>query len=475
MASLIAEVATLGRFTYCLLFTITFFTLALVDPVVLACAGDNFGVTRVVVRDHQGMPIHNAVVQPYALRASGDSGSHFLWPEEDFGPPAASATDEEGRATISYPLRIPGGGPVREIWSKVNADGYVGIDLHGSLTGEELVATLRKGDRARISAVDLNGFPVTDFGIAFPRVAWRPTVWRLDEQGYRGSGSLQPGNWQIMAVQPRGDQPPWFSDLITVRVREKQAFRLSGLELSPGAVLKGKLGDNVPRPVVNGYVIAAIAPKPAESTYSDVNPSLVWHDKATIADDGTFEFPSIPRSGVVQLIALCDGFISTSIPMVQRNELQAPIEGQYFAVDGPLIEPTVQMIPTSTLEVRCVDRDGEPLADIEVYSWPNQRGLLSGSTYLGSVYPSLQEINAQLQNRVESVSPQEYHVEHRFRAVTDSTGTAVLRNLPIGRNEYLEVKSSQYRLPRISGSRWAPFKLQDTQPKQLILTLEKIP
>jgi hypothetical protein len=457
------------------LFIIAYLVHPLVPPGALACAGDTVGVARVVVRDQLGMPIHNAVVQPYAVRATGDGVSHFLWPEEEFGAPAATTTDEEGRATISYPLRIPGVGPVREIWSKVNADGYVGIDLHGSLTGEELVAALQKGDRARISAVDLAGVPVTDFGIAFPRVSWRPTVWRLDDQGYRGSGSLQPGNWQIMAVQPRGSEPAWFSDLITVRVREKQAFRLSGLKLSPGAVLKGKLGDNVPRPVVDGYVIAAVAPKPAESTYSDVNPSLVWHDKAPIADDGTFEFPSIPRSGVVQLIALCDGFISASIPMVQRNELQAPIEGQYFTVDGPLIEPTVQMMPTGTLEVRCVNRDGEPLAGIEVYSWPNQRGLLSGSTYLGSVYPSLLEIQAQLQNRIESVSPQEYLQEHRFRAVTDNTGTAVLRNLPIGRNEYVEVKSSEYRLPRISGSRWAPFKLPDTEPKQLVLTLEKIP
>jgi hypothetical protein len=133
------------------------------------------------------------------------------------------------------------------------------------------------------------------------------------------------------------------------------------------------------------------------------------------------------------------------------------------------------MIPTGTLEVLCQDSEGTPISGIEVFSWPNQRNFLGGSSYLGSTYPSLSEIQGQLAGRAEDWAFKEYLNNHRYRVTTDDSGIGILRNLPIGRNEYLEVRSGEYRLPRVAGSRWKTFKLENSQVKQLVLTLEKFP
>ncbi len=44
----------------------------------------------------------------------------------------------------------------------------------------------------------------------------------------------------------------------------------------------------------------------------DKVPSLLWWDRVPLETDGSFVFSSLPRSGKVHLIAVCDGWVSRS-------------------------------------------------------------------------------------------------------------------------------------------------------------------
>ena len=95
----------------------------------------------------------------------------------------------------------------------------------------------------------------------------------------------------------------WFSDSIDLKQFTSDTIALD-LRLKPGTRVVGRLADDVPRPVKNGRVVARIIH--GADSWSNWN----WYAKAEIDTDGTFTFDPLPPDENLQMIAICDGWVS---------------------------------------------------------------------------------------------------------------------------------------------------------------------
>ena len=217
---------------------------------------------------------------------------------------------------------------------------------------------------------------------------------------------------------------------------------LRNLQMRSGAVVQGKLSDNVPRPVKDGYVIATSVPLPAGESWAEENPSLGWHDWVEVNEDGTFVFESLPRAGEVQLIAVCDGAVSTTTVPDARSFVM----GQLFDVVQDQVEVVLEMEPTGSLEVKVKTLDDKPVTDAQISSWPNQRYYKGGSTLLGGRFRSVTQIRHQLLP-AEKRTPIVYeHPKYSYQKKLDDKGTAILTGIPLQKNYSLYLRHDQLTL-----------------------------
>ena len=259
-----------------------------------------------------------------------------------------------------------------------------------------------------------------------------------------------------------------------LRVRPSQAVRIRNLKMKPGTRVEGKLSDNVPRPIKNGFAITCTAPKPAGDSYSDEDPTVTWSQWAKINEDGTFVLKSIPRSGEVQIIAVCDDWVSTTVP-----KHRAFVKGQLFEIDDDVINPLVEMEKTGTLEVSILDPDGKPLDGGKVSSWPNQQYHLGGSTILGRRFASLLRIENQLRpigDKKEVNYRKRFSTQFSDQRVND--GKATLKGLPIGMSYSIILEHDDYVFETEDADGDAlratiRFTLDSTEPKMIEVKTKK--
>jgi hypothetical protein len=223
----------------------------------------------------------------------------------------------------------------------------------------------------------------------------------------------------------------------------------------------GKLADEVPRPVKDGYVITTSVPKPAGYSYDKQTPSLCWHDSEPIAEDGSFIIASIPRSGEIQIIAVCDGWVSkTTIP-----ESHGFVKGQLFDVSGESIEPVVQMERTGTIELTILKPDGTPLESGEVSAWPNQRYHKGGSTVLGQKVSSVKLVENQLRSPEDQAYPVNREQSFPFMGLIEN-GSVVLRGLPLSTNREIYLRHKEYQFPSAPGDRRGTYRIKVDSAEQ---------
>ncbi len=423
----------------------------------------------VQVVDEHDKPILGATVYPYAMRGA-EGGGHGYWNEELIGPPKTVVTDETGKAIIKYPVHI---GSATEplttslVTFQIQHTDFVQQVVHFTLGTDMPKVTMKPGCEVQLSAVDPNGKPVPEFAVMMAG-SLSPSYWADDGQGGRRTRSASDGSWQTMIVKPQEDGPTLFSGVLPLRVRPDQDVKIRNVKLSAGTKILGVLADNVPRPVKNGYIIATSAPKPAENSYGEKDPSLTWHDWSEIREDGTFELASIPRGGDLQIIGICDGWLSsTNIPEANGHFIM----GQLFKLDKdkPQIELTLEMEQTGSLELTILQPDGTPLNEGEISSWPNQAYLKGGSTLLGQRYRSLQFVEIQLLPIGEQPRPRREVRQLPYQGkVVD--GKVTLTGLPIGLGESLELMHPQLILKSNDAEGQVGFKLDSAEPKVMTLS-----
>jgi hypothetical protein len=436
-------------------------------------------VALIRVVDQAGKPVAGAIVKPDGLRSKPGvyNSGHYGWGNPDWPPSLPVTTDAQGRAEVPYPkyvmerietgeisfsvehpdyvpdrpfrvvdTRPPRGAPWRVWWS------YVGswLRLKGAVAQTGPVI-LQKGGTLLISVRP--GSSAAGNPPLFAQVSGdtqiKPDSWRRPQAGVLVTGQLGPGPRLVRAVLFDGQGMTWFSEVMAISAAAGVTNELI-VDLKPGVKVRGRVDDNVPRPVTHGRVIAQVWPSGAEAKASPPQ----WHTWAEIGADGTFEIGPLP-AGDLEIVAVCDGFVSTNGPG-QSKSMRYP---QKHVLETNDLQLTMGMEPTGSLEVLVMDETGKALKDVVVSAWPNVRyGEWSATILGGDCYQTADFLKEE---------PARYHLLQQpvrgFSATSDVSGLALLFNLPMETTSFAAVHP-RYVLPAVTGgaggkSRHATFVL----------------
>jgi hypothetical protein len=383
---------------------------------------------RIQVVDPDGKPVADATFTPFGLNTS------YFWPVKDMGEAIPCVSNSVGLLEVEYPERIGGERFTETIDGTLTHDNFVSIveRVPIQVDGESHVV-LKPGIRVRLDAVNEDGNPIQHrFGVLVGGNR-SPARWQEPSVGSVESKSMAPGVHQALLALVKHDGATLFSDMINIVVTEDSraiGLQFSDIELSPGVRISGKLDKRVSRPVRDGYVMAhqfaSYIPKARESGLEMV----CWRDWTKLEEDGSFEFASMPRTGRVQLIAVCDGWTSAAHKKWTWQGLTRSsfIEGQCFNVDEKDLEVELKMEQAMKLHVSVLDGNGDPISNAKVGFSPNQLWKDWGSQILGSRQSTHDIIRKQLEPRCSIPNVRESW--SRYSADTDEHGNAVFMDLP---------------------------------------------
>ena len=408
----------------------------------------------VKVVDESGSAVVGAACRPYAMRFV-ETGGYAGWSEELLGLRARRFyTDENGIATIRFPKAMNGYGKdvtTSDISFFVEHPMFVlqivDRDLGVERAPAETEVILSEGAEFVASGVDSNGRPITGVQVMIGGEDSSPLCQTDDsDPATIRCRSIADGTWQTMLIKVADDGRHLFSDCFDLKYRKGKTVNLRKMPLLPGASLSGRLSDDVPRPIQDGYVIATAAPIPAEYHNSPENPSLVWEDWTEVAADGSFEFASLPRSGQVQLIAVSDGWVSTSIYDADHPNF---VTGQLFDLDGTAAEIRLAMESTGSIEFAIVDSDGQPLSDEILMASPNQHLFKEANTILGTRTRTADQLRQRYATDEELEANGHWYNFHTpdfpfEQKLVD--GKCVLTGLPLGRRFGFALYQSKWKL-----------------------------
>ena len=432
--------------------------------VVLIATAPKHPEALIQVVDATGKPVVGAVVLRDGLRTKPGpySGGWYSWRVELNGVPNPPvATDKDGYARVPYPKYVferietgtlclkvnhpdyvpdrpermvaiapPAGAPWQEwadyVWKRIR---------HKALVARPDPVVLQKGAMLKISVG--RGVPTPRDARLFAQVSG-PTsddtnFWIWPEPGVIVTRRLAAGPHTVRAIQFDSNGSTWFSDVLPITAAAGQTNELV-TDLKRGVTVRGQLDSAVPRPVKNGRVVANVWPPGSNPQ----NEPPQWHGWAAVREDGNFEISSLPE-GDLEIVALTDGFVSTNGP--GQFQFRYP---QKHSLGTNDITITIGMEPTARLEVLVTDDKGHPLKDARVMTWPNVRYGEWGAVILMSDCDSTSDEFLSGPERKFS----RWQVGSDFQGVSDSTGLAVLPNLPADVKE-LSVEHPHFELPAV--------------------------
>lgn len=403
---------------------------------------------RVRVIDSEGQPVKGAEVTPSGFRTHERPSTGYGWHEPSFGPQPHVKTDAAGIAVIKVPKFASDELKISKVgWLVDHRDYVISNDEH-EIGANPAEVQLKDGYRIAATAIDADSQAMVKSHL-YARLGGirrsRHREWTLAKSGILVSRVFDEDQFTLRLIHLPPDKPARFSELITIDQPEVNGrVFLKKLPLKRGTRVQGRLNDAVPRPVTGGKVAAFIS---AGTQHNDQGKSQLWywHDRTDIKPDGSFELASLPRGDIVQLIAVCDGWVSTSpkkaeiaavVPWRYDRHIDNMTLPQVFSLDEATIEPTIRMSAAATCEVKVVDPRGKQLAGAEVSMWPNHYMLRYGSTILGNGSRSAELLRA-LEKGPDIKSTSTWN--NPFIATTNAEGIAVIRNLPGSDNIGLHV------------------------------------
>ncbi len=416
--------------------------------------------------DSAGHPIAGVAITPDGLRPKSDTssrGGHFGWTEKSHDiKPTPLTSDANGRVLLRYPRyvheRIETGEvsfevdhpdycfdrPFREVSAAPSRSGGLKARLKfavfqllpkGRFTPEPVV--LQSGAVVRVSAQNAAGEALTNFVVQLPGLSWLNSSndWRTVAPRVKESRRVPAGPRTLRVVQLGGTGPISFAEpaSFTARAGRTNSFTCRVL---PGLRVTGRLDAAVPRPVANGRVIvevaSGVAPRPEDR--------IVWHTWTKVSAEGEFTFECLP-AGEAELVGICDGWVSANGTHVSRPG--ASVVPQLFALPSAAGRLELLMEAAGALEVRVLDKLSRPLARAEVHTWPNAvwggfgRRILGGDLFDTSAFF---DGSAPARHSLWSQSNPDY------LQLTDATGTALLRNIPVG-SQACFAKHGEFEMP----------------------------
>ncbi len=372
---------------------------------------------RVMAIDSDGKPVVGVSIKPFGLNMS------YFWPDSLLGEPVEMRTDQAGLATLEYPQIFADGVQCKSIDCVVVHPEYVGAIARIPVSEiDDYKLTLKKGVRFCLKAIDEEGEPIKERFAAMMSGDTPPIFRQVETNGSIETKSAAQGGHQVMLVQPRPDGKTRFSEALFFHFSDKDqedGVVVDDVELLPGTRVFGRLPDDIARPVTNGVVMACQMPMEIKNAAELKLRSLMWSDWTTVADDGTFEFPSMPRSGRLQLIALCDGWVSPGERIMTK--------GQMFSVSEEDLEVALDMEPTMDAIIDVNDEFGNPIEEAYVGFWPNELWQDYGSQILGERSKSMEQAEAQIGTAKPAKLKNRFDL---FSGKTNEKGRIQVRNLP---------------------------------------------
>lgn len=385
---------------------------------------------QVSVVDESGRPINGAILKPDGLREHHNTASHYSWNPEQHGARTLATTDSQGHAILRYPEYVSVDDHLRtvKISFSVNHPDYSPVrptDFPVDGSGDPI--QLRQGAR-----VEVTGFfgedhrPVKDLVLNLGgENRWK---WVSDRTGRYVCNQVTSGPAMIQAMGLLPDGRVGFSKAQLFQAKAGEQSILS-LELKPGIRLEGRLDESVPRPVRNGRVVICVRPPELPAfepdryyklriKYGDFHP---WSTHQVIDEDGRFVFESLPP-GEASLTVHGDGFCSKAGALVPEGAVPPSGFGvpQSFPLVAPVTHYTVETEATSTIRFRVVDLKGVPVRGATLYMDPNV--LLLGTGIFGDVDHH--------RHGEEPFATPPALPSMPYSAVTDSTGLAILHDVP---------------------------------------------
>ncbi len=408
------------------------------DPVAM-------GDFQLTVTDGDGKPIQGVRVQATGLRVVEDRGSHYGWPVRNAGKAPQTVTDAKGNATFKVPEKIgrfPDWVHTSVVTYSLTHPEYISRRVETNESDSPCTETMVPGCELIVSAVNPQRQTIEDLGVLV--AGNQPKFIPGSAPGQWRSRSIPRGRRQVMLVGPdREHHRHLFSRVLSLQFAESKKVSLRGLALEPGLEIKGKLADDVPRPVKNGVISSWSIPKPDGQVHAQENASIAWRDFAEIQPDGTFHFPSLPPTGKLQLIAICDGWVIDGSKPGDFFTRGVTYELDKQEITDHLWDDlVVPMTPTATIEVTVRTTDGKPLAGASLGTWPNQMLEMAGSQLLGAIYRSIDVVNRQW-------VPIEYpssKTKERYESKTNQQGIGILRDIPLGAKSFY-VTHDDYQVP----------------------------
>lgn len=405
-------------------------------------------VALIRVVDVAGQPIAGASIEPEGLRTKPGpyAGNCYGWSDDRNGvPDHRVTTDADGYAPVPYPKYVFEGLETGQINFRVSHPEYVSdrpfrvvttappsgtpwrvwADYvrdrirHKALTSRPDPVVLQKGALLRISLRPNSAIPKNgELRAQLPGgKSLQTNFWTRPEPGTIVTRRLPPGKQVVRAVQFAGPNAAWFSEVTPVWGVPGQTNELR-LELKPGLTVRGQLDPRVPRPVTQGRVVAQVWPR----DYRPGDEAPDWHAWTAIGADGGFELGSLP-AGELEIVALCQGFVSTN-GREQPHSLRYPQKHRLGTNDVTLV---IDMEPTARLVVLVTDDQGKPLKDARVSTGPNVHyGEWCATLLGGDCINTADELRLKPAN--ESALSRQSAAD--FQGTTDSSGRAVLANVP---------------------------------------------
>jgi hypothetical protein len=431
---------------------------------------------KLKVVDPEGHALEGARVQPSGLRAKG--GSHYFWNPKTHGEPKTFVTDANGVVEVEYPKFVYEKLVTGEVTWMVQHDDYVKFREDRTVEDPEVIQ-LEDGYQIAVTAADEAGKRIANDLHAVIAGGWGMN-WKVRQGGVLTSPVLSRQQALLRLVQLPENGPPLFSELQTVLPEpEKKRVFLRDLKLRKGTRFVGKLDESVTRPIGKGHVVARIVTPGLPDPKLGRQPGWSWSDSTDINADGTFEFSSLPSGEVVQLIAVCDGWISAQPEgdlkakypdLVRRNPVSGSMRyPQLFELAGTSVEFTLKMEKAVACRVTIQDPDGKPLPDAMVHMWPNQFFFSLGSQVLGNRLDSVKMLRI-----IRSGEPLNtaWNLDSAYSVKTNSSGVAVVKNLPGSGSFGVAAEHSKYEQAAVGDSRETTVVLTPDEDAQVTIKLQ---
>jgi hypothetical protein len=429
----------------------------------------------VQVVDENGKAVANVKVTPWALRSSQ---GHGLWNKGDKRAtidPQDYRTDGNGSVTVVYPH-------YRDLAEQVTTIGvslFVDHPAFAYESGLHIDVPLIGKDVYEIKLKP--GVPVD----VHPKIDGSPgsldniyAIWS-DGRSWRSDVSLQktangtfkipampPGKNSVLLAKLDGERATHFSKIIDFDLKVGEPMSLD-VELARSLQIRGKLSDNVPRPVRNGRLkTSTLQTDPKEFD------RVSWFSWSPIKEDGTFLIDGWPAGEAIQITALCDGYHATSgkPPAVVKDPPDPATDPftrpQVFYADAEAVIE-LSMTPLVGCIVTAVDEAEQPVAGLKIVSGPNVGWWNSGSQIYCDPLARAERI---LRERDYEKAIDQTGYPEPFEALTDGEGKARLE-LPAG-TERIAVISDVYDLPVFLGHRHVKVKLVEGETMEIMLRLQ---